>query len=59
LLPGAASGSLAPSSATASPSHLRYIPGINWLLYQALTGYGLMTGRTPDFAAMQDSITAR
>lgn len=30
-----------------------YIPGTRWLLYQALTGYGLMTGSCPDFAAMQ------
>lgn len=39
-------------------SSLRYIPGINWLLYQALTGYGLMTGQTPDFPAMQKAISA-
>lgn len=59
LLPDVTPGTLAPSSATVASGPLRYIPGINWLLYQALTGYGLMTGRTPDFAAMQDSITAR
>lgn len=30
----------------------QYISGKNWLLYQALTGYGLMTGEEPDFAEM-------
>lgn len=29
-----------------------YIPGTDWLLYQALSGYSLMTGETPDFGAM-------
>lgn len=33
-----------------------YIHGHRWLLYQALTGYGLMTGRTPDLAAMEAAI---
>ena len=31
-----------------------YIPGERWLLYQALTGYPLMTGLTPDLAAMEE-----
>ena len=30
-----------------------YIPGSRWLLYQALTGYPIMTGLTPDLAAME------
>ena len=30
----------------------RYIGGRKWLLYQALSGYGTMTGETPDFEAM-------
>lgn len=31
----------------------RYISGRRWILYQALTGYGLMTGRPADFSAME------
>ena len=38
--------------ALASLESIKYIPGKTWLLYQALTGYGLMTGETPDFDAM-------
>lgn len=30
----------------------QYISGRSWLLYQALSGYGLMTGEQPDFEAM-------
>ncbi len=30
-----------------------YIPGSRWLLYQALTGYPLMTGLKPDLEAMK------
>ncbi len=30
----------------------QYVSGKRWLLYQALTGYNLMTGRQPDFPAM-------
>lgn len=30
----------------------QYVSGRRWLLYQALTGYSLMTGRRPDLAAM-------
>ncbi len=29
-----------------------YIPGDAWLAYQALTGYGIMTGEQPDLAAL-------
>lgn len=32
----------------------RYISGRSWLLYQALTGYGLMSGAAPDFSAMEE-----
>ena len=35
-----------------------YIPGEKWLLYQALTGYPMMTGLTPDLAAMQSALKA-
>lgn len=35
---------------------LKYISGRNWLLYQAITGYGLMTGKTPDAKAMEAAI---
>ena len=31
----------------------RYVSGRRWILYQALTGYGLMTGRNATFAAME------
>ena len=30
----------------------QYVPGRRWHLYQALTGYSLMTGEQPDFGAM-------
>lgn len=30
----------------------RYIPGTQWLLYQAVSGYGLMTGEPCDISAM-------
>lgn len=32
-----------------------YISGRKWLLYQALTGYSVMTGVQPDFKAMRES----
>ena len=34
----------------------RYIPGSKWLLYQALTGYGLMTGNPPDLDQMEKAL---
>ena len=34
----------------------QYIPGRKWLLYQALTGYSLMTGSSPAFQPMVASI---
>ena len=33
-----------------------YLSGNRWLLYQALTGYGLMTGRRPDLDAMEKAL---
>ena len=33
--------------------HEGYISGKRWLLMQAVTGYGLMTGEEPDIAAME------
>lgn len=33
-----------------------YIPGTRWLLYQALTGYPLMTGLQPDLHAMEEAL---
>ena len=30
----------------------QYVPGTNWHLFQALAGYGIMTGETPDIAAL-------
>ncbi len=33
-----------------------YIPGTRWLLYQALTGYPLMTGVQPDLKAMAEKM---
>lgn len=35
----------------ASAAGCQYIPGRRWLLYQAISGYGLMTGREPNVAA--------
>lgn len=32
----------------------KYISGKRWLLYQAATGYGLMTGKEPDVKAMSE-----
>ena len=37
--------------------HPGYIPGTEWLLQQAVTGYVLMTGEQPDAAAMREAIT--
>ena len=34
----------------------RYAGGRRWLLWQAVTGYGTMTGTLPDRAAMEDSM---
>lgn len=34
----------------------RYISGKRWLLWQAVAGYGAMTGEIPDFEAMQAAI---
>jgi shikimate dehydrogenase len=31
----------------------QYVSGRRWLLYQAVTGYSIMTGREPDAAAME------
>lgn len=31
---------------------IEYIPGVQWLLYQAYAGYGIFTGHTPDMNAM-------
>lgn len=33
-----------------------YVPGTRWLLYQALTGYPIMTGLKPDLDAMRQSL---
>ena len=33
-----------------------YVSGRKWLLYQALTGYGIMTGRTPSAEAMEEAM---
>lgn len=30
-----------------------YVSGKKWILYQALTGYGIMSGEAPDFKAME------
>jgi shikimate 5-dehydrogenase len=35
-----------------------YIHGHRWLLYQALTGYSLMTGLQPNLAAMEEAMKA-
>lgn len=33
-----------------------YISGRRWLLYQALTGYSIMTGLQPDLKAMSEVV---
>jgi shikimate 5-dehydrogenase len=35
-------------------SGCQYVSGRKWLLYQALTGYGIMTGEEPDLKAMTE-----
>lgn len=37
-------------------SGCKYISGRQWLIYQALTGYGLMTGEEPSLAAMEKAL---
>ncbi len=32
-----------------------YIPGMQWLIHQALTGYSIMTGENPDLKAMEEA----
>lgn len=32
----------------------RYVPGLLWLMYQAIAGYGLMTGEAPDAEAIRN-----
>ena len=39
------------------PQLVRHIPGEQWLLQQALTGYGLMTGINPDSQALEASVS--
>ncbi len=34
----------------------KYIPGKQWLTYQGLTGYGIMTGETPDLYALTKAL---
>ena len=38
-------------------SGCRYIPGQQWLLGQAVSGYALMTGEVPDAKAMAETIS--
>ena len=39
--------------------HIRYIDGLEWLLQQAVTGYELFTGETPDYEAMKAVIKSK
>ena len=34
--------------------HAEYTGGRTWLLYQAVTGYGIFTGESPDLGKMSD-----
>jgi len=36
----------------------RYVSGREWLLCQAVTGYGIMTGEIPDMAAMMSALSS-
>lgn len=38
---------------------IRYIDGLEWLLQQAVTGYELFTGKTPDYEAMKAVIKSK
>ena len=38
---------------------IRYIDGREWLLQQAVTGYELFTGKTPDCEAMKAVIKSK
>ena len=38
---------------------IRYIDGREWLLQQAVTGYELFTGETPDYEAMKEVIKSK
>lgn len=38
-------------------SGAKYISGRRWLLYQALTGYSMMTGEVPDLEAMEKALS--
>ena len=37
----------------------QYVPGLRWLLYQALTGYSVLTGKLPDLDAMESAVISR
>lgn len=37
----------------------QYVPGLRWLLYQALTGYSVLTGKMPDLDAMESAVISR
>lgn len=44
--------SFSPEVLSRLPESVEYIPGQQWLLQQALTGYKLMTGQSPDSQAL-------
>lgn len=37
----------------------QYVPGLRWLLYQAMTGYSVLTGKMPDLDAMESAVISR
>lgn len=37
----------------------QYVTGLRWLLYQALTGYSVLTGKMPDLDAMESAVISR
>lgn len=48
--------SFTPEILAALPPQAEYIPGERWLLGQALTGYGLMTGVNPNPQALAETV---
>lgn len=51
--------SFTPEILAALPPQVEYIPGERWLLGQALTGYGLMTGVNPNPQALAETVTEK
>ena len=51
--------SFTPEILASLPPQVEYIPGERWLLGQALTGYGLMTGVNPNPQALAETVAEK